>query len=93
MLCHPVQHAQVSFHLFKAIDRCLDMFLTGKSQELVEQIAARNPFGLCFDCRRCVYPGGRIGEVNDIVPAVLFLASPQAAWITSQTICVNGGSA
>ncbi|KAG0291575.1 hypothetical protein BGZ98_002964 [Dissophora globulifera] len=34
---------------------------------------------------------GRLGEINDIVPAVEFLASPAAQWVTAQTIFVNGG--
>lgn len=33
----------------------------------------------------------RIGEPEDIVNAVLFLASDQAAWITGQTLSVDGG--
>jgi NAD(P)-dependent dehydrogenase (short-subunit alcohol dehydrogenase family) len=36
---------------------------------------------------------GRIGEIDDIVPAVRFLASDEARWITAQTIFVNGGYA
>jgi NAD(P)-dependent dehydrogenase (short-subunit alcohol dehydrogenase family) len=34
---------------------------------------------------------GRIAEVSDIVGWVLFLASPEAAYLTGQTVCVNGG--
>ncbi|GAB4109893.1 MAG: glucose 1-dehydrogenase [Roseiflexaceae bacterium] len=33
----------------------------------------------------------RIGEVEDIVGAALFLASPAAAWITGQILGVDGG--
>ncbi|MDW3194652.1 MAG: SDR family oxidoreductase [Cytophagales bacterium] len=36
---------------------------------------------------------GRLGEVNDIVPMVTFLASPSSQWITGQTFWVNGGYA
>lgn len=36
---------------------------------------------------------GRLGEVNDIVPMVAFLASPNSQWITGQTFWVNGGYA
>lgn len=36
-------------------------------------------------------PLNRLGEAQDIASAVAFLASPQAAYITGQTIHVNGG--
>ena len=36
-------------------------------------------------------PSHRLGEVSDIAQAVLFLASPMAAWISGQTRMVNGG--
>lgn len=36
-------------------------------------------------------PAGRIGHVDDIAAAVLFLASSQAAYITGATLVVDGG--
>ncbi len=38
-------------------------------------------------------PAGRLGQPADIAPAVVFLASDQADYITGQTIHVNGGMA
>ena len=36
-------------------------------------------------------PLGRMGEVDDIVNAAMFLASPRSSYITGQVIHVNGG--
>jgi 3-oxoacyl-[acyl-carrier protein] reductase len=37
------------------------------------------------------YPLGRLGEPADIGAAAAFLASADAAWITGQTLVVDGG--
>ena len=36
-------------------------------------------------------PLGRLGEAREVAAAVRFLASPQAAYITGETLSVNGG--
>jgi NAD(P)-dependent dehydrogenase (short-subunit alcohol dehydrogenase family) len=38
-------------------------------------------------------PLGRIGQPSDVAPAVVFLASGDAGWITGETIKVSGGQA
>jgi 3-oxoacyl-[acyl-carrier protein] reductase len=38
-------------------------------------------------------PAGRMGEPGEIAAAVLYLASPQAAYVTGTTLHVNGGMA
>jgi 2-hydroxycyclohexanecarboxyl-CoA dehydrogenase len=37
------------------------------------------------------YPLRRIGKPEDVAPAVLFLASDAAGFITGQTLSVSGG--
>ena len=36
-------------------------------------------------------PLGRLGEPEDVAPAVVFLASDEASYITGQTLLVDGG--
>jgi 3-oxoacyl-[acyl-carrier protein] reductase len=38
-------------------------------------------------------PSGRLGSGEDIAAAVVYLASDQAAYVTGQTLHVNGGMA
>lgn len=38
-------------------------------------------------------PGGRLGSGADIAAAVAYLASGEAAWVTGQTLHINGGMA
>jgi 3-oxoacyl-[acyl-carrier protein] reductase len=37
------------------------------------------------------YPVGRLGTPDDVAAAAVWLTSPEAAWVTGQTIPVNGG--
>jgi 3-oxoacyl-[acyl-carrier protein] reductase len=36
-------------------------------------------------------PLGRLGQPQDIAPAVAFFASPEASWITGETLTISGG--
>jgi NAD(P)-dependent dehydrogenase (short-subunit alcohol dehydrogenase family) len=36
-------------------------------------------------------PLGRLGSVNDVANAILFLASPMSSFMTGQIIVVDGG--
>jgi len=36
-------------------------------------------------------PLGRIGDVGDVAPAAVFLASPDASWISGETLVIAGG--
>ena len=38
-------------------------------------------------------PAGRMGAPNEIAAAVLYLASPEAGYVTGATLHVNGGMA
>ncbi|HEU4429354.1 MAG TPA: SDR family oxidoreductase [Myxococcota bacterium] len=37
------------------------------------------------------YPTRRLGTPQDVAPAVLYLVSNEASWVTGQTLVVNGG--
>jgi 3-oxoacyl-[acyl-carrier protein] reductase len=55
-----------------------DLFLDGKSPELVERLAKLAPLE-------------RLGQPQDIASGVAFLAGPDGAWINGQTLRANGG--
>ena len=38
-------------------------------------------------------PAGRLGQSAEVAAAVVYLASPEAAYVTGQTLHVNGGMA
>jgi NAD(P)-dependent dehydrogenase (short-subunit alcohol dehydrogenase family) len=40
---------------------------------------------------KATHPVGRPGEPNEIADLIFFLASPHAAWITGETISIDGG--
>ena len=55
-----------------------DLFLTGKSEELIDRMAKMNPLE-------------RLGTPQDIAAAVSFLAGPDGSWINGQVLRANGG--
>jgi 3-oxoacyl-[acyl-carrier protein] reductase len=55
-----------------------DLFLNGKSPELIERMAKMNPLE-------------RLGTPADIASTVAFLAGPDGSWINGQTLRANGG--
>ena len=38
-------------------------------------------------------PAGRLGTIDDVAACAVFLASDEAAYVTGQTLHVNGGMA
>ncbi len=55
-----------------------DLFLKGKSDELVDRMAKMNPME-------------RLGTPADIANVVSFLAGPDGGWVNGQTLRTNGG--
>jgi 3-oxoacyl-[acyl-carrier protein] reductase len=55
-----------------------DLFLSGKSPELIERIAKMNPLE-------------RLGTPQDIASAIAFLVGPDGSWINGQVLRANGG--
>jgi 3-oxoacyl-[acyl-carrier protein] reductase len=45
-----------------------------------------------LDNYRAGVPAGRIGTPSDVAPTVVYLASEEAAFVTGQTLSVNGGN-
>lgn len=44
-----------------------------------------------LDHSKATHPLGRPGEATEIADLIFFLASPQAGWITGETISIDGG--
>jgi NAD(P)-dependent dehydrogenase (short-subunit alcohol dehydrogenase family) len=57
---------------------------SGLTRRLVE-----NPATL--EASEWMHPLGRIGEPEDVAALASFLVSPQASWMTGQTVAVDGG--
>jgi 3-oxoacyl-[acyl-carrier protein] reductase len=57
-----------------------ELFLNGKSEELIQQIAKSAPLE-------------RLGQPEDIAGVVAFLAGPDGAWVNGQVLRANGGMA
>jgi len=57
-----------------------DLFMKGKSEQVVKMIAGFNP-------------QGRLGKPEEIADVVAFLSSEAAQWVTGQVLRVNGGHA
>jgi 3-oxoacyl-[acyl-carrier protein] reductase len=55
-----------------------DLFLKGKSPELIDRMAK-------------MAPRERLGSPEEIAAAVSFLAGPDGGWINGQTLRANGG--
>lgn len=55
-----------------------DLFLDGKPPEVIDRLAKLAPLE-------------RLGQPSDIAAAVAFLAGPDGAWISGQTLRANGG--
>ena len=70
-----IQHRPHEFNLAGFIDVGMSK---GMSDEVTQNFIKQIPLG-------------RLGEVSEIVNAILFLASPMASYITGHVLNVNGG--
>jgi glucose 1-dehydrogenase len=56
-----------------------------------QELPPRDPLDL-DDYERARIPLGRLGTAADVVSAILYLASDDAAYVTGTTLYVDGGS-
>ncbi|MFQ5744995.1 MAG: glucose 1-dehydrogenase [Acidobacteriota bacterium] len=52
---------------------------------------AEDAYRAFLEHSRGTHPLGRVGQPREVAEAILFLASPQAAWLTGVTLSVDGG--
>ncbi len=57
-----------------------ELFLHGKTESQIKEFAKLNPLE-------------RLGQPEDIVGVVSFLAGPDGGWVNSQVVRANGGFA
>jgi len=58
---------------------------------LLAEVTSGEKGAKVIDAMRRAIPLGRLGEPDDIAPAVAFFASPEAGYITGQVLSVSGG--
>ena len=74
-----------------AIELAPDIRVNAVAPAVVETAFARRLFAGQEEELRKRYPLGRLGTPDDVAGAVAYLASPEAAWVTGQTIVLDGG--
>jgi 2-hydroxycyclohexanecarboxyl-CoA dehydrogenase len=62
-----------------------------ESPLLTDMVDGSDAFGRVIQSMGRAIPLGRLGRPEDIAPAVAFLASDEAGFITGQTLSVSGG--
>jgi 3-oxoacyl-[acyl-carrier protein] reductase len=78
VMAREMRGRQISVNAVAPGPTATDLFLDGKSDELVQQLAKLNPLE-------------RLGSPEDIARAVSFLAGPDGGWINGQVLRANGG--
>jgi 2-hydroxycyclohexanecarboxyl-CoA dehydrogenase len=58
---------------------------------LLAEVTAGEKGAKVIEAMRRAIPLGRLGEPEDVAPAVAFFASPDAGYITGQVLSVSGG--
>jgi 3-oxoacyl-[acyl-carrier protein] reductase len=78
VMAREMRGRQISVNAVAPGPTATDLFLDGKSDELVQQLAKLNPLE-------------RLGSPEDIAKTVSFLAGPEGGWINGQVLRANGG--
>jgi NAD(P)-dependent dehydrogenase (short-subunit alcohol dehydrogenase family) len=53
----------------------------------------REAYAAFLEHSKTTHPLGRVGDANEVAGLIVFLASDNAAWITGETISIDGGRA
>jgi NAD(P)-dependent dehydrogenase (short-subunit alcohol dehydrogenase family) len=61
-------------------------------QTATPRVAERHPEPDYYDRAAGQVPLGRVGRTSDIASAILFFLTDLSAWITGQTLVVDGGA-
>ncbi len=78
ILCKELRGRNITVNAIAPGPTGTDLFLDGKSPELIDRFAEMVPLE-------------RLGEPRDIANAVSFLAGPDGTWFNGQTLRANGG--
>src|SRR5205807_857795 len=92
-LGHPSDIERLFAETARAFGR-LDILVNAINPGVVETEGARAGGFIEGDFLKEIQPRiplGRIGQPQDIAPAVVFLASDDAAWMTGETLLISGG--
>lgn len=74
-----------------AVELAPELRVNAVAPAVVKTVFARALYEGREDAAAAAYPLGRLGEPDDVAGPVAFLLSDDAAWVTGQTLLIDGG--